>query len=369
MNKIRIRIILLFLAFFWLGPQALAQKLSETHYIDASQLTVIGQPLPYPQKPFARMDGTAYGLKGSLAAKAAQSTGIAVLFTTNSCTIRAKWHTSDLRVVGTNTGANSQKGLDLYIRKNGKWLFAGTGVPNMKGNCIEHEATLVTSMDGHAKECLLYLPLFDRVDRLEIGVDQGSTIAPLENPFRHRIVFYGSSITHGSAASRSGMSYVARFGRDNGLYCMNLGFSGQGRMQQEFAHFLADVKADAFIFDTFSNPDPEQIRERFDMFVDIIRSSHPNTPLIFLQTIRREKRNFNLKTDAYEAQKQQIAEEAVRTRMKRDEHIYFISSDGFLGNDGIGTADGTHPTDVGFSRMLEGMTPPLKKILRKYGIR
>lgn len=48
--------------------------------------------------------------------------------------------------------------------------------------------------------------------------------------------------------------------------------------------------------------------------------------------------------------------------MKRDKHIYFILSDSFLGDDGIATADGTHPTDVGFSRMLEGMTPPLKKI-------
>ena len=360
--------IFLLLTFFWLCPQVSAQKPTNVYYIDARRLTVVGQPLPYLQKPFSRMDGRAYGLKGSLAAKAAQSTGIAVLFTTNSRTIRAKWHTSNLRVVGTNTGANCQKGLDLYIRKKGKWLFAGVGAPNMKGNCADHEAILVASMDEDVKECLLYLPLFDQVDQLEIGVDKGSAIKPLENPFRHRIIFYGSSITHGSAASRAGMSYVARFGRDNGLYCMNLGFSGQGRMQEEFARYLADCDTDAFIFDTFSNPDSKQIRERFDAFVDIIRGSHPNTPLIFLQTIRREKRNFNIKNDIYEAHKQQTAEEVVRARMKRDKHIYFILSDSFLGDDGIATADGTHPTDVGFSRMLEGMTPPLKKIFRKYGI-
>lgn len=29
---------------------------------------------------------------------------------------------------------------------------------------------------------------FDQVDQLEIGVDKGSAIKPLENPFRHRII-------------------------------------------------------------------------------------------------------------------------------------------------------------------------------------
>lgn len=58
----------------------------------------------------------------------------------------------------------------------------------MKGNCADHEAILVASMDEDVKECLLYLPLFDQVDQLEIGVDKGSAIKPLENPFRHRII-------------------------------------------------------------------------------------------------------------------------------------------------------------------------------------
>lgn len=148
-----------------------------------------------------------------------------------------------------------------------------------------------------------------------------------------------------------------------------MGFSGQGRLQEEFARALADTDADAFVFDQFSNPSAEQIRERFDKFVDIIRASHPETPLIFVQTIRREKRNFNMDSDAYEAAKQKAGEEMVRARMKTDRNIWFIGSDGFLGDDSLGTADGTHPTDVGFSRMLEHLSPRLNKIFKRYGIR
>ena len=55
----------------------------------------------------------------------------------------------------------------------------------------------------------------------------------------------GSSVTHGLAASRPGMTYGARFGRDNGFYCFNLGFSGKSKLQPEYARYLADVEADA----------------------------------------------------------------------------------------------------------------------------
>ena len=55
--------------------------------------------------------------------------------------------------------------------------------------------------------------------------------------------------------------------------------------------------------------------------------------------------------------------------MKTDKNMYFIDSGGFLGEEHIATADGTHPTDLGFTRMLEVISPKLQKILKKYGIK
>lgn len=203
---------------------------------------------------------------------------------------------------------------------------------------------------------------------MEIGVDEGSSISALRDPFSSRVVFHGSSITHGASAGRPGMNYVSRFSRDTGLECINLGFSGNGKLQEFFARSLADISADAFVFDMFSNPSPEEIRERFDRFVDIVREAHPGVPLVFVQTIRREKRNFNHEADSLEQAKQDAGREMVLARMKRDRDIWFIDSKGFLGNDSLGMADGTHPTDEGFSRMLSVLTPALKRIFRKYGI-
>lgn len=344
---------------------ALAQS-KVPFYVDAASLGVYGKACEVQGHPYSRLDPKKYGLKGSLARKSLQSTGVFITFSTDSRSLSLKWETSPLKVVGTNTGANAQKGLDLYIKRDGRWVFAAVASPDMAGDCIHHEKKLISTMPEGTKECLLYLPLFDSVDSLKIGVDSGSLITALPNPFAHKIVFIGSSITHGSAASRAGMSYVARYGRDNGLYCLNLGFSGQAKLQECWARIAADIDADAFVFDQFSNPSAKEINANFDKFVDIIREAHPETPLIFVQTIHREKRNFNEAADAVEAAKQKAGEEKVMARMKTDRNIYFIPSDGFLGNDSLGTADGTHPTDVGFSRMLGKMSPKLNKILKKH---
>ena len=70
-----------------------------------------------------------------------------------------------------------------------------------------------------------------------------------------------------------------------------------------------------------------------------------------------------------EAKKQAAAEEEIRERMKTDKHLYFLPSDDFLGHEHIATSDGSHPTDLGFTYMLESIQPKILKILRKYGIK
>lgn len=343
----------------------------QTRYHNAADLNVIGKAIP-TSKDFTRIDTSAYRFNDKVIDEyACHSTGLAVLFATDSPFIKAKWQTSP-KNASENMTAIAQKGLDLYIRQDGEWVFAGVGRPKMdKGpEYAMHSGTIVKDMAPGRKECLLYLPLYDRLDSLFIGVEEGSYMEPLENPFKYRIVVKGSSVTHGLAASRPGMSYAARFGRDNGFYCFNLGFSGKSKLQEEYARYLADIEdVDAFIFDAFSNPSAEIINENFNSFVNMIREAHPDVPLIFMQTERRESRNFDTWREDFEAEKQAAAEKAVRERMKTDKHIYFIPSDDFLGDEHIATSDGSHPTDLGFTYMLESISPKILKILRKYGIR
>ena len=296
-----------------------AQKVK---YHNAADLNVIGKAIP-TSKDFTRIDTAVYKFNDKVIEEyACHSTGLAVLFATDSPIIKARWVTSE-KNASENMTAIAQKGLDLYIKQDGEWVFAGVGRPQMdKGPSYDsHEGTIVKSMTTERKECLLYLPLYDRLDSLFIGVGEGSYIEPIENPFKYRIMIKGSSVTHGLAASRPGMTYGARFGRENGFYCFNLGFSGKSKLQKEYAEYLADIEVDAFIFDAFSNPSAETIHENFNTFVDIIRAAHPETPLIFMQTERRESRNFDTWREDFETKKQAAAEQEIRERMKTDKHI------------------------------------------------
>lgn len=340
----------------------------EVKYIDATELNIIGKALP-SSDPYARVNLSGYGFDNEgIIRYSGYPTGLMVLFKTDSREIYAKWRTSKANS-RPNMNAILQKGLDLYIRKDGEWVFAGVGVPDMsKAPHNKHGDLIVADMDTGEKECLLYLPIFDRLESLEIGVNIEASICPMENPFRHKVVFCGSSITHGASASRPGMTFPARFGRDNGLDVVNLGFSGRYKMQKGFAHLVADMDADVFVFDPFSNPEADEIYDRFNDFVDIIRKAHPYTPLIFLQTERQELRNFSVLEEKNESAKQDAARTLVTERMKTDKHIYFIDSKDFLGDEHIATVDGTHPTDLGFTYMLDSMSPEILSILSRYGI-
>lgn len=342
---------------------AAAQETTPPRYVDASTLTVIGKTMPTP-KLFQRVDTTRYDLWQPVKNYSVFSTGLAVVFRTDSRNIRARWKTGGYGL-GHNMTAIARKGLDLYIERDGAWVYAGFGWP--KGD--NHDSALVEHMDEGEKLCLLYLPLWDEVLSLELGVDAGSRIEAAPSPFRHRIVVLGSSITHGASAGRPGMTWTARLAREMGLDFLNLGYSGHCKLQPEFARMLAETEADAFVLDAFSNPSAREIDERLDSFVATVRKAHPSVPLIFIQTEVRETCNFNLRARRFEEDKRAAAEAGVKRLMKTDKNIYFIDSKGMIGTDHLGTVDGSHPSDQGFMHMTRHLEPQLRKIFRKYGIR
>lgn len=350
--------ILIAAAMIFAALEAPAQE--KTKYVDASTLNVIGKFKP-TEKPFQRIDGFDFHDKG-INSKCAQSTGLAVLFKTNSTSISAKWTTGNS--CPNNMTAIGQKGLDLYIKSDGVWRFAGVGTPRMKDRFCNHSGDLAVNMDDSEKECLLYLPLYDHIDTLLLGIDEGAFIQSLDNPFKYNVVFEGSSITHGASAGRPGLCYTALLEREYGIHCMNMGFSGNSKLQKELAQYMAGLEnVDAFVMDAFSNPSALQIEERFDEFMTIMRQGHPVTPIIFLQTERREKRNFNSKVEKFEFDKQAAAKKKVYEWMMHDQNVYFVDSDGFLPVLDMSTTDGTHPNDYAMKCTVDKVAPLLKSVL------
>lgn len=333
-------------------------------WTEASDLTLCGKLMTDTPNPYHRVDTVKYkGFTTKENFQVRMSSGISVAFKTNSTSIRVQTlygQTSH----PTNGNGFSARGYDLYIKKDGRWVYAESGVQDGYNKRLK----LIDNMDNSEKECLLYLPLYSEVNSVKIGVDKGAMIEALENPFRHRIGIFGSSFTHGSSTSRSGMTYPAIFSRNTGLQLLSLGCSGNCKLQDYFCDVLCNADVDAFIFDSFSNPSEKQIKERLFPFIEKLQKAHPGKPLIFQATIRRESRNFNTLSEKLEKSRMELVETLMKEACKKYEHVYFIHPDA-TADDNNASVDATHPDNYGYNLWARSIEKPVKKILKKYGIK
>ena len=333
-------------------------------WTEASDLTLCGKLMTDTPNPYHRVDTVKYkGFTTKENFQVRMSSGISVAFKTNSTSIRVQTlygQTSH----PTNGNGFSARGYDLYIKKDGRWVYAESGVQDGYNKRLK----LIDNMDNSEKECLLYLPLYSEVNSVKIGVDKGAMIEALENPFRHRIGIFGSSFTHGSSTSRSGMTYPAIFSRNTGLQLLSLGCSGNCKLQDYFCDVLCNADVDAFIFDSFSNPTEKQIKERLFPFIEKLQKAHPGKPLIFQATIRRESRNFSTLSEKLEKSRMELVETLMKEACKKYEHVYFIHPDA-TADDNNASVDATHPDNYGYNLWARSIEKPVKKILKKYGIK
>ena len=346
---------------------ATAQE-SGLSYVDASTLTIINK-IHDAGKPLERLDVERYSSLTPAAAKVFRhSTGLALVFRTDSRNVYVRWsiHPSKLRA---NSPDIYLRGMDIYLCHEGQWTFAGVARPKTDPAVVDFESPLIRNMADGEKECLVYLPAYVQIKSLEIGVDEGSMIKAAPSPFKHKIVFIGSSLTHGEGAPRPGANYVAQLGRRLNAETPNLGHSGQCKLQQHFIDIICDNKADAFIFDAFSNPTADIINERLYDFVAQIRARHKKTPLIFLQTVRRTGAMFDLVAKKRNDDQRAAAEKLMEQVCKDFKNVYFINNAFDTGADNEGTVDNSHLTDHGIYRVLQIMEPQLREILSHHGIK
>ena len=147
-------------------------------------------------------------------------------------------------------------------------------------------ATLASGLPEGRREYLLYMPLYNGVSSVEIGIPADRTIArpaPRAEDRRKPIVFYGTSITQGGCASRPGMVHTAILGRRLDRPVINLGFSGNGVMEPEIATLLAELDPAVYVLDCLPNMTAAQVEQRVEPFVRTLRKAHPSTPIVLAE--------------------------------------------------------------------------------------
>ena len=302
--------------------------------------------------PFDRLPAKAEGVvPGSVWGLSRHSAGICLRFVTASVRIGVRWSVGG-ELAMPHMAATGVSGVDLYKRdERGRWRFVGVGQPRQKtGN----EASFAGAADGRPTEFRLYLPLYNSTASLEVGLDPGASLLVPPPPSRKPIVFYGTSITQGGCASRPGTAFTAIASRLLDRPHVNLGFSGSGKMEPALAELLGELDASAFVLDCLRNMSEEQVSERMEPFVKRLRERRPATPIICAGDVFLD----NPKESPRSKRTREAVERLKETGMGG---VFYLPMRGAWGDDGEGTVDGVHPTDLGMARQAAVVAKALRR--------
>ncbi len=257
------------------------------------------------------------------------------------------------------------KGADLYILDEGKWRFLNCNRPCKDSvQCKVY----IDKLDGTMHEFMLYLPLYDGVNRMEIGIEKDAVIEmPKINNPRQEIsfVFYGTSIMQGGCATRPGMAATNILQRELNAECVNLGISGEGKMVSALAHAMAKISSvKAFIIDPVPNCTKLQCDTLTYNFIKILREARPEVPIFMVEGLMYSYAKYSSYYNKYLRQKNyEFHKNYLKLKAEDARNLYYIDCKNIYGPDNEGTVDGIHLTDVGFYWYAQKLKPYLQAIL------
>jgi hypothetical protein len=345
------------------SASAVSEPADSIAWYEPSHWGIEGKGWTNVQRYYDRLPSKAEGVvRGSVWGLSRQSAGMSIRFRTEAKEIQVRYTLLRSDLAKPHMAATGVSGADLYTRlENGDWRWIGTAQPTEK----KVRAVLIRDMSPGQRTYMMYLPLYNGVDSLAIGVPVGSRFEPVAPRAERPIVFYGTSIMQGACASRPGMAITAILGRRLDIPTINLGFSGNGWMEPELADLLAELDAATYVLDCLPNLKPQEVLERVEPFVRRLRHARPSTPIVLV-----EGRIFpnafvvsSRMTSHIESHRilRSVFEKLTAEGMKG---LHYLQGDRLLGTDGEGTVDGSHPTDLGMMRYADAYEPVLRKVLR-----
>lgn len=291
------------------------------------------------------------------------STGMLARFKTDATTIWVDYTLSSSTVAAANMAATGHSGVDLYAKDDkGVWRWAGVTKPTT----AQVKQAFFEGGVGGMREYMAYLPLRNGMEAMKIGVPGDAKFESLAPRAEKPVVFYGTSITHGISASRPGMAHPALIGRHLDVPVINLGFSGNGRMDAGVGEFLVKIDAAVYVIDCSPNMNAKAIREKCPPLVKQIRAARPETPILLVE----DRRNTNSWLTPARAQHHTENHEALREcfeALKKEgvPALFYLPGDALLGDDSEAATDGSHPSDLGFVRQASVFEAVLREILKK----
>ncbi|MDR3165574.1 MAG: SGNH/GDSL hydrolase family protein [Synergistaceae bacterium] len=284
----------------------------------------------------------------------AQNTaGGRIRFKTDSPTIDIKI-TLDKPIFVPWASHYSTAGTDVYKIVDGERIWLATISPYSE-NERNLNQNITVGNGAEMTDIVIYLPQYAQIDNFEIGLEKGSHIAsPTPYTIEKPIVFYGSSITQGSSASRSGLSLPALVANRRDADFVNFGFSGFARGEQSVAEEITRIDMSAFVMEYDHNADtPEDLAKTHYAFYKTVRDAHSKVPIVMLSRISG---GYSISESEAAERTDIIRQTYERAKSDGDNNVFLIDgSNLFLKNAEFYLADGKHPNDLGMTVIAEAI--------------
>jgi lysophospholipase L1-like esterase len=360
-----------------LGSSVLAQDADRTTWWNPAQSgfpVIEGQAWPKEViKTFDRLPSRAINtVRPDVWTLSRNTAGLIIRFRTNSGEITVRY------IVGGALGmphmpSTGVSGLDLYAKNSdGSWLWSNGRYSY--GDTILCHFRDITPGDGYhdlGREYRLYLPLYNSVEWMEIGVNAGSLFSPLPLRSEKPIVIYGTSITQGACASRPGMAWTAILGRNLDRPLINLGFSGNGRMEREVTDLMTEIEAGVYVLDCLPNIfDPlifpkDEVILRIMETVRHLRKSKPDVPILLADHAGYTQGLIDAESRKHYVDVNQAQHEAfAKLKAEGISDLYLITREE-IGLTLDAMVDGTHPSDLGMQQYADAFENFFRTILKQ----
>jgi lysophospholipase L1-like esterase len=265
--------------------------------------------------------------------------------------------------------ATGVSGIDLYaLDQKGNWHWV-RGQYNFSDTIRYNFPTIDSTVA--IQEYRLYLPLYNTVRWMEIGVPEENPLVWIEPNQEAPIVLYGTSILQGACASRAGLAWTNILGRNFSTPLINLGFSGNGRMEKEVIDLIAEHPAKLVVLDCIPNLSnsslypKEEIVKRYQYAINKLREKNSRLPILLTEhCCGLPGTNLDQAHRKTQEEASKIVSEIFnQLKAEKVKNIYLLSAKE-IAFDMESTVDGTHPNDIGMMKYAVAYEKIIRQILR-----
>ncbi len=294
-----------------------------------------------------------------------QSAGLSICFHTNAPSIKVRYKVSG-GLSMFHMPSTGVSGLDLYATDaDGRMRWCASRFNLSFKDTINYEFKDITYFTGEdcGYDFELFLPLYNEVTWMEIGVADDRELRFLPVADEKPIVVYGTSIAQGACASRTGMAWTNIVHRESGLPVINLGFSGNGLLETEVFAFIAEIDAKLFVIDCLPNLSTERTEYIFDRLVQGVRSlrEKSSAPILLVEHNYANGTSSQQAVDWYTNSnaEQRRAFEALQAQGIKNLHYLSHAELAFTQESMV---EGIHPNELGMRQYADAYLRKLRQI-------